>query len=131
MLAFKSSSSNYCCSGQLIVRCSPGTLLQFYSCWILPAIRRKKEPFPSTSPSFSAPKIWRYSLLRQRNSRYLCSDQNVLLMNCPKIGGISTTRTWKPLLVSSVPFQNSNLLSSPHCLIQGYDDVMPNTSTKE
>lgn len=54
MLAFKSSLSNYCCSGELIVPCSPGTLLQFYSCWFLPAWRRKEKKKKEKKRSLSS-----------------------------------------------------------------------------
>ena len=58
MLAFKSSFSNYCCSGELIVPCSPWhpaailQLLSFNS-------KGEKEPSPPISPPFQPGRVGR------------------------------------------------------------------------
>lgn len=57
MPAFRSSSSSYCCSAELIVSCSAGTPLQFYSFWLLQH-KEGKESFSLCFSSASRSKIF-------------------------------------------------------------------------
>lgn len=136
MLAFKSSLSNYCCSGELIVPCSPGTPLQFYSCWFLPAWRREKKKKAALSSGFFsvflAQKIWRQTqILMQRNSRYV----SPLLMSSSKIiVWYSKTRTWKYSVSCVVPSSSFEMkmkasATDQWCLTDWYE--VPNIIRKE